>query len=94
MKPTPQTNQNPNARPSFPLTDCNYQPTPDVAYAATEQKRGAHRLQGFWRLGAQFHGAEAVYNDASDFLVFTLLGLACTWPFFSVGMAVVHVFLG
>jgi hypothetical protein len=92
MKPTPHVSQNRNS--GFPLTDYNYQPTLDASYVATKEKRVAHRRDGLWRLGTEFHGAEAVYGDPVDFLVFTLMGLACTWPVFSVGMAIVHVFLG
>ena len=94
MKPTPQTNHNLDARPSFPLTDCNYQPTSTATNVATREKRGAQRLHGFWKLSTEFHGMEAAYSDAADFLVFTLMGLACTWPFYSVSMAIVHVFYG
>ena len=92
MKPTPQISSERSG--SFPFTDYNYQSTLDASYVVTEQKRGAHRLHGFWKLGTKFHGAEAVYGDAADFLVFTLIGLACTWPLFSVGRAIFHVFYG
>ena len=61
---------------------------------SVQSLRTAHQLNGFWRLGTDFHRAEAVYGDAADFFVFTLMGLCCTWPIFSVGMAIVHVFLG
>ena len=79
---------------AFPVTDYNYQPTVKASYAAIKEKRGSHHLHGFWRLGTDFHRAEAIYGDATDFLVFTLMGAICTWPFFSVGRAIVHVFLG
>ena len=92
MKTTPQISSQRSA--SFPLTDFNYRPTLDASYVGTKEKLVAQRLQGFWRLGTEFHGAEAVYGDAADFLVFTLMGLCCTWPVFSVGMAIAHVFLG
>ena len=90
MKPTTQI----SSERGFPFTDYNYQSTADVAHSSTKEKRGAHRLHRFWRLGAEFHGAEAVFGDAADFLVFTLIGLACTWPVFSVGTAIFHVFYG
>ena len=92
MKPTPQISSERSA--SFPFTDYNYQSTLDASHAGTKEKRSSHRLRGFWRLGTEFHGAEAVYGDAADFLVFTLMGVFCTWPVFSVGMAIVHVFYG
>lgn len=93
MKPTPQISS--ERSESFPLTDYNYQPTADAKITiGTKEQRSAHRFAGFWRLGTEFHGAEAVYGDAADFLVFTLLGLICTWPFFSVGMAIVHAYYG
>ena len=79
---------------AFPVTDYNYQPTVKASYASTKEKHGAQRLHGFWKLGTEFHSAEAVYRDTTDFLVFTLMGLSCTWPVFSVGRAIAHVFLG
>jgi len=94
MKPTPQTNHNLKTRPSFPFADYNYQSTLESSCAGAKEKRAAHRLQGFWKLGTKFHSAEAVYGDAADFFVFTLIGLACTWPVFSVGRAIFHVFYG
>jgi hypothetical protein len=92
MKPTPQISSERSG--SFPSTDYNYQSTLDASRAATKEQRSAHRLQGFWRLGTQFHRAEAVYGDVADFVVFTLIGLACTWPVFSVSTAILHVFYG
>ena len=92
MKPTPQISSKRSG--SFPLTDCNYQSTSDASYASTKEARGAQRLHRFWRLGTKFHGAEAVFGDAADFFVFTLIGLACTWPLFSVSQAIFHVFYG
>jgi hypothetical protein len=92
MKPTPQISSPGGA--SFPLTDYSYQSTRDASHAAAKEKREASGLRGFWKLGTEFHGAEAVYGDAADFFVFTVMGVICTWPFFSVGMAIVHVFLG
>ena len=92
MKPTPQNSSERSV--SFLFTDYNYQSTLDASYAGAKEKRSSHRPRGFWKLGAEFHGAEAVYSDAVDFLVFTLMGLASTWPFFSVAMAIVHVFCG
>jgi hypothetical protein len=92
MKPTPQISSERSA--SFPFTDYNYQSTLDASRASTKEKRGPHRLHRFWRLSIEFHGAEAVFGDAADFLVFTLIGLACTWPVFSVSRAIFHVFYG
>jgi hypothetical protein len=93
MKPTPQISSERST--SFPFTDYNYQSTTlDASRAGTKETRGAQRVHGFWKLGTEFHGAEAVYGDATDFLVFTLMGLCCTWPIFSVGMAIIHVFFG
>lgn len=90
MKPTTQI----SSVRGFPLTDYHYQSPSDVSRIATQEKRGAHSLRGFWRFGAKFHGAEASIGDAADFFVFTLIGLACTWPVFSVGRAIFHVFYG
>jgi hypothetical protein len=92
MKPTPQISSERSA--SFPFTDYNYQSTADASHTGATEKRGAHRLHRFWRFCAEFHGAEAVYGDAADFFAFTLIGLACTWPVFSVGRAIFHVFYG
>jgi hypothetical protein len=92
MKPTPQISS--ERRESFPFTDYHYQSTLDVPGVGAREKRAAHRQHGFWRLGAQFHGMETAFSDAADFLVFTLMGLACAWPFYSVGLAIIHVFYG
>ena len=92
MKPTPQISSKRSA--SLPFTDFNYQSRLKASHAGAKEKRGVHRLHGFWRLGTDFHRGEAVYGDAADFFVFTLMGIICTWPIFSVGMAIVHVFLG
>ena len=92
MKPTPQISSKRSG--TFPFTDYDYQSALDASRAGTKEKRSAHRLHGFWRSGAEFHGAEAVFGDAADFLVFTLIGLACTWPVFSVSRAIFHVFYG
>ncbi|HEY6071160.1 MAG TPA: hypothetical protein VIU85_07290 [Chthoniobacterales bacterium] len=90
MKPTPQI----SSEQSFPFTDYNYQSTLKASRTCVKEKRGSDRLRGFWKLGTEFHGAEAVYGDAADFFVFTLMGLICTWPFFSVGSAIYHGLFG
>jgi hypothetical protein len=92
MKPTPQIS--PAGSASFPFTDYNYQSAFHASHAGTKETRAAHRKPGFWKLGTEFHAAEAVYGDAADFFVFTLIGLCCTWLVFSVGVAIRHVFLG
>ena len=92
MKPTTQNSHNRQA--GFPLTDYNYQPTLDASYTGTKEKCVAQQRHGFWRLGAEFHRAEAVYGDAADFLIFTLMGLFCTWPMVSVVFAISRTFNG
>jgi hypothetical protein len=92
MKPTPQISS--ERRENFPFTDYHYQSTFDASRTAAKETRSAHRRHGFWRLGADFHGAEAVYGDTVDFLVFTLMGITCTLPIFAIGMTIIHVFLG
>ena len=92
MKPTAQISSERSG--SFPFTDYNYQSTVGGSRTDAKETRGAHHLRGLWKLCTQFHGTEAVYGDATDFVIFTLIGLCCTWPFFSVGMAIIHVFLG
>ncbi|HEX4639710.1 MAG TPA: hypothetical protein VH170_09500 [Chthoniobacterales bacterium] len=92
MKPTPQISQ--NRHTGFPLTDYNYQSKLDGSHAGAKEVRVAHPFPGFWRLGTDFHGAEAVYGDGADFFVFTLMGLFCTWPIVSVGLAIARVFTG
>ena len=87
MKPTPQTSHN----HGFPFTDYHYQSTLDASCAGGKETRSAHRLHGFWRLGTTFHGDEAIRNDVTDFLVFTLIGLLCTWPIVSVVIAIARV---
>jgi hypothetical protein len=92
MKPTTQISHNNHT--AFPLTDYNYQPTPEASYVVTKETRNAQRVHQFWRLSTDFHAAEAVYGDAVDFSVFTFMGLICTWPIFSVGMAIYHGLYG
>ena len=92
MKPTPQISH--NRHTGFPTTDYNYQPTRDASYTGTKEKCDTHRLRGLWRLGTEFHGAEAVYGDAADFLIFTLMGLFCTWPIVAVVFAISRAFNG
>ena len=92
MKPTTQISS--ERRENFPFTDYYYQSTQAASFAAVQEKGTAQRRQGFWKLGSTFHSAEALRHDATDFLVFTLMGIACTWPIISVGRAIAHVFLG
>jgi len=92
MKSTLQISSQRSA--SFPFTDYQYQPTLDASCAGVKEKRVARGLHGFWKLGSAFHGAEALRHDATDFLLFTLMGVACAWPIVSVGRAIAHVFLG
>lgn len=88
MKPTPQISSQRSA--SAPLTDYNYQSTLDASYTGAKEKSGVHRRDGFWRLSTKFHGGEALRNDATDFLVFTLMALLCVWPIVSLAIAVVR----
>jgi hypothetical protein len=86
MKPTPQISH--KQRIGFPLTDNNYQPTADTSCASTKEKCGAHRRDGFWRLGAEYHGDEGHRHDVTDFFVFTFMGVLCAWPIVSVVVAI------
>jgi len=81
-------------RENFPSTDYQYQATRDASCAVAKETAAANQPHGFWKLGTKFHRAEAVYGDAADFFVFTLMGLFCAWPIVSVGTAIAHVFLG
>jgi hypothetical protein len=42
----------------------------------------------FWKIGAEFHGNEAVRSDATDFILFTVMGILCAWPIVSVIVAI------
>jgi hypothetical protein len=42
----------------------------------------------FWKFGADFHSNEAVRNDATDFVLFTAMGVLCAWPIVSVIVAI------
>ena len=53
-----------------------------------------NRLHGFWKFGAEFHGEEAIRADATDFFIFTLIGLLCAWPIVGVALTIVRVFFG
>ena len=48
----------------------------------------------FWKFGAEFHGTEGSRHDATDFIVFSLMGLLCVWPIVTAAVAIVHVFVG
>jgi hypothetical protein len=37
-------------------------------------------LPAFYKLSTEYFGAETMWNHATDFLVFTLLGLVTAWP--------------
>jgi hypothetical protein len=45
----------------------------------------------FWKFGAEFHGNEAIRHDATDFLIFSLIGVLCLWPIVSVAMTIARV---
>ena len=92
MKPTLQISS--QRRQNFPFTDYYYRPSLDAPFAGLKEKPAAHQIDGFWKLGSAFHRTEALRHDATDFLVFTLMGISCTWPIVSVGRAIAHVFLG
>jgi hypothetical protein len=42
----------------------------------------------FWKIGAEFHGNEAVRSDATDFILFSVMGILCAWPIVSVIVAI------
>jgi hypothetical protein len=42
----------------------------------------------FWKIGAEFHADEAVRSDATDFILFTIMGVLCAWPIVSVIVAI------
>jgi hypothetical protein len=48
----------------------------------------------FWKFGADFHGEEAVRHDATDFIVFSVMGVLCVWSIVSMASAILRVFLG
>ena len=90
MKPTPQISHNQHGSRSFPLTECNYVPTAETqtGFAAG---RPARKLPAFYRLSSGFFGAEAYRDYVTDFLVFTVIALATTWPIISMLVAVTRL---
>jgi len=39
-----------------------------------------HRSRTYWKFGTEFLGAEAIRNDATDFLLFTIIAGITAWP--------------
>jgi len=60
------------------------QPTANSSKRPSE----ARQQRGFWKFGAEFHGNEAVRSDATDFFVFTIMGVLCAWPIVSAIVAI------
>ncbi len=75
MKPTPQISHNRSA--SFPVTDCNYQPTGD---AKTSAGRPIAKPTGFHKLSSDFLGTEMVRDYAVEFSVSTVIAALSAWP--------------
>jgi hypothetical protein len=75
MKPTPQISHGRQA--SFPLTECNYQPTGD---AKMSTGRSVGKLTGFHKLSSDFLGTEMVRDYAVEFSVSTLIAALSAWP--------------
>ena len=90
MKPTPQISHNQRVQRTAPLTDYNYQATVDTksSSSATFSER---KLRGFWKVSSEFFGAEAYRDYVTDFLVFTVIALATTWPIISMLVAVMRL---
>jgi len=91
MKPTPQISHNRNS--GFPLTDYHYQPTGD-SKPSSPAVLPADKSPGFHRLSSDFLGTETSRHDATDFFVFTLMGVLCAWPIVLVGITIVRAFNG
>ena len=89
MKPTTRISLKGSA--SFPLTDYHYQSTLDASRAGAKETRAEDRPRGFWRLGTGFFGAEAIRDDMTDFLVFTLVAAMSVWPIVSMTVAVMRM---
>jgi len=75
MKPTPQISH--NQRQSFPLTDCNYQPTAEPTTAAGQK---VAKLTGLHKLSSDFIGTEMVRDYVTEFSAFTIIALISAWP--------------
>lgn len=78
MKPTPQISHNRQA--GFPLTDYDYQPTPD---AKINGGRSISKLTGFHKLSSDFIGTEMVRDYVVEFSVFTVIAGLSAWPILS-----------
>jgi hypothetical protein len=55
---------------------------------------GSHKHLSFHRLSGAFFGDEAVREDATDFLLFTLIAILCVWPILSSIAAVAKLIWG
>ena len=90
MKPTPQISHNQCVRRSSPLTDYNYLPTAETQ-TGSASGRPARKLPAFYRLSSGFFGAEAYRDYVTEFLVFTVIAVATTWPIISMIAAVTRL---
>jgi hypothetical protein len=88
MKPTPQISHKQHA--GFPLTDYNFQATVD-AKSSCSTILPEKKLPAFYRLSSGFFGAESYRDYVTDFLVFTVIAVATTWPIISMIVAVTRL---
>ncbi len=86
MKPTPQISY--NQRPSFPLTDHNYQPTAEPKTAAGQK---IVKLTGLHKLSSDFIGTEMVRDYVTEFSAFTIIAVISAWPICYCIVAISHM---
>jgi hypothetical protein len=86
MKPTPQISHNRQA--GFPLTDYDYQPTPDAKITAGRQ---IAKLTGFHKLSSDFIATEVARDYVVEFSAFTVIALISAWPILSSIVAVARL---
>ncbi len=73
MTPTPEISN----KTSFPLIDCNYQPTADPQITGG---RSITKVSGFHKLSSDFIGTEMVRDFAVEFSTFTVIAVLSAWP--------------
>jgi hypothetical protein len=90
MKPTPKISHNRRVHRSSPLTDYNFRATVD-AKSSCSTILPEKKLPAFYRLSSGFFGTESYRDYVTDFLVFTVIAVATTWPIISMIIAVTRL---
>ena len=93
MKPVPQNSCDPHdsrgdnraiqSERSFPLTDYNFQATPEIQTTSSTLLPKTN-LRAFRKLSADFSGPETNRNYFAELFLFTLITAVSAWPIISM----------